>query len=121
MCCRVFFEILGVPNSFLDVGGGAGSWCAVAKGLGVQRVRLLDACPPAQVLPDLTQEEQVQVNLEAGIPDQGMFDLVICIEVIEHLSDEAAERLVKQITNSTNVVLFSAAIPGQGGIGHIND
>ena len=65
------FKILGVPNSFLDIGGGAGSWCAAAKNLGVQRVRLVDACPPNQVIPELTQEEQVQANLEAGIPNPG--------------------------------------------------
>jgi SAM-dependent methyltransferase len=115
------FNILGVPASFLDIGGGAGSWCAAAKDLGVQRVCLVDACPPNQVIPELSQEEQVQANLEAGIPNQGRFDLVICIEVIEHLSDDAADRLIGQMTSSTNFILFSAAIPGQGGIGHISE
>ncbi len=52
---------------------------------------------------------------------QGKFDLVICIEVIEHLTDDAASRLIRQITSSTNFILFSAAIPGQGGIGHISE
>lgn len=115
------FGILGVPNSFLDIGGGAGSWCAAAKNLGVQRVRLVDACPPNQVIPELSQEEQVQANLEEGIPNQGQFDLVICIEVIEHLTDHAASRLIKQMTSFSNFILFSAAIPGQGGIGHISE
>lgn len=118
---KTVFRILGVPPSFLDIGGGAGSWCTAAKGLGVQHVRLVDACPPNQVIPELTQEEQIQANLEDGIPYLGKFDLVICIEVIKHLSESAASSLLKQMTSCTNFILFSAAIPGQGGIGHINE
>lgn len=115
------FNILGVPASLLDIGGGAGSWCATAKDLGVQRVCLVDACPPNQVIPELSHDEQVQANLEAGIPNMGRFDLAICIEVIEHLTDDAANRLIGQMASCTNFVLFSAAIPGQGGIGHISE
>jgi hypothetical protein len=115
------FEVIGLPDSFLDVGGGAGSWCGAAKDLGVQRVCLIDACPPHQVIPELSVHEHVQADLEAGIPSQGFFDLVACIEVIEHISSPSANRLIKQITDCTNLVLFSAAIPGQGGIGHINE
>jgi hypothetical protein len=115
------FKIMGVPASFLDIGGGAASWCAAAKILGVQRVCLVDACPPNQVIPEPSQEEQVQANLEDRIPNLGKFDLVICIEVIEHLSDDAADRMIEQMTSSTNFILFSAAIPGQGGIGHISE
>jgi hypothetical protein len=115
------FPHIGVPNSFLDVGGGAGSWCAAAKKLGVKKVLLVDACPPQQVVPELSQDEQLQANLETGIPIQAHFELINCIEVIEHLTEDAGKRLIQQMTSSGNIILFSAAIPGQGGFGHINE
>ena len=51
----------------------------------------------------------------------GKFDLAICLEVAEHLPEESAETLVDSITSASRRVLFSAAIPGQGGIGHLNE
>jgi len=47
-------------------------------------------------------------------------DLAICLEVGEHLADAAAAGLVKSLTDTAPVVLFSAAIPDQPGTGHIN-
>jgi hypothetical protein len=49
------------------------------------------------------------------------FDLAVCIEVAEHLQRAAAAPLVQTLTSVAPVVLFSAAIPGQGGHGHYNE
>ena len=49
------------------------------------------------------------------------FDLVISLEVAEHLSIERERSFVKDLTLLSDVILFSAAIPGQGGEGHINE
>lgn len=48
------------------------------------------------------------------------FDLCMCIEVAEHLPEDRAEDLVKRLIHTSNTILFSAAVPGQGGYGHIN-
>lgn len=48
------------------------------------------------------------------------FDLAICTEVGEHLNPASSVHLVKYLTQSAPVVIFSAAVPGQGGHGHIN-
>lgn len=50
----------------------------------------------------------------------GKYDLAMCIEVAEHLPASMADELVKRLTLLAPVVLFSAAVPGQGGHGHIN-
>lgn len=50
----------------------------------------------------------------------GKFDLALCLEVAEHLDETLSESLVECLTKVAPVVLFSAAIPGQGGHGHIN-
>jgi hypothetical protein len=49
------------------------------------------------------------------------FDLALCLEVAEHLPADAAPLLVQSLTALAPVVVFSAAIPGQGGDGHINE
>lgn len=48
------------------------------------------------------------------------FDIALCLETAEHLPAEAAEPLVRTLTEAAPVVLFSAAIPEQRGEGHIN-
>ena len=49
------------------------------------------------------------------------FELVQTLEVAEHLSPERAESFVEDLTNLGDVVLFSAAILGQGGTNHVNE
>lgn len=49
------------------------------------------------------------------------FDLVLCIEVAEHINKKYSEQLIKNCTNYSNTVIFTAAPPGQGGVGHINE
>ena len=49
------------------------------------------------------------------------FDLAISMEVAEHLPERCAEPFVESLTRLADVVLFSAAVPFQGGIGHVNE
>ena len=48
-------------------------------------------------------------------------DLGICLEVLEHLSPVTGIRIVDWLSQNCNLVIFSAATPGQGGTGHINE
>jgi SAM-dependent methyltransferase len=48
------------------------------------------------------------------------FDLCICLEVAEHIHEDKADELIRRLTNTSDTILFSAAVPGQGGYGHIN-
>jgi SAM-dependent methyltransferase len=49
------------------------------------------------------------------------FDLAVCLEVAEHLPEDRAEWLIDQLCSVSRVVVFSAAVPGQGGHGHLNE
>ena len=49
------------------------------------------------------------------------FDLALCIEVAEHLRAERGDELIEYLCARADSVLFSAAVPGQGGTGHINE
>ncbi|KVR42929.1 hypothetical protein WK17_15675 [Burkholderia multivorans] len=49
------------------------------------------------------------------------FDLVMTLEVAEHLPFERAETFVGELTDCADVVLFSAATPYQYGVDHVNE
>lgn len=51
----------------------------------------------------------------------GTADLATSFEVGEHLPKAHAADLVKLLSKTAPVVVFSAATPGQGGSGHINE
>ncbi|MGH9429782.1 MAG: glycosyltransferase, partial [Terriglobia bacterium] len=50
-----------------------------------------------------------------------VFDLVISLEVAEHLPGDCAPAFVECLTHLAPFVLFSAAIPFQGGDHHVNE
>jgi len=46
--------------------------------------------------------------------------LGLCLEVLEHIPDETHAAVLSNLTRNCDTLLFSAALPGQGGTGHIN-
>jgi hypothetical protein len=60
-------------------------------------------------------------DLDKPLAIERRFDLAICLEVAEHLPATRAEGFVEDLVKLAPVVLFSAAIPGQGGVNHINE
>ena len=54
-------------------------------------------------------------------PQDRKFDLALCLEVAEHINPRRAEGLVEYLCSLSDRVLFSAAIPYQGGTGHVNE
>lgn len=58
-------------------------------------------------------------NLYGETPDH--FNLVLCLEVAEHLPPGAADAFITTLCALAPIVVFSAAIPGQGGHGHLNE
>lgn len=107
----------------VDVGCGTGAWLSVFAELGVADIRGVDG-PWVQrerlLIPgDRFTSADVGAVLPAGVGTG--FDLACCLEVGEHLPARAAATLVESLTRLAPVVAFSAAIPGQGGTGHINE
>lgn len=109
------------PASVIDVGCGVGTRLAAYRDVGVPRILGLDGewalrsgleIPPERFRAiDLANEGEVDERI----------DLAQSLEVAEHLSEEAADRFVALLTSLAPVVLFSAAIPGQGGEHHVNE
>jgi SAM-dependent methyltransferase len=108
-------------RSAIDVGCGRGNWLQMLLELKVEHVLGLDG-PWVRNAGLLVPEQNFRsTDLLEPIPDLGHFDVGLCFEVLEHLSDEAGKRIVGWLCGSCEQVLFSAAVPGQGGTGHINE
>jgi hypothetical protein len=60
-------------------------------------------------------------NLETPLGLSERFDLALSIEVVEHLSPAAGEAVVESLSRLSDAVMFSAAVPGQGGVNHIHE
>jgi SAM-dependent methyltransferase len=109
------------PRSAIDVGCGTGAWLAVLVEHGIEDVVGVDGAyvDRAQLL--IPPEKFVARDLSKPLAFDRRFDLALSLEVAEHLPAASAPTFVKALVELAPVVLFSAAIPGQGGLHHINE
>jgi 2-polyprenyl-3-methyl-5-hydroxy-6-metoxy-1,4-benzoquinol methylase len=109
------------PESVVDFGCGLGGWLKAFSELGARRVRGVDGDYVDQSKLYIDSSCFTAIDLSEPFEIGEKYDLAISLEVAEHLPSAAGERLVKACTSAAEVVLFSAAVPGQGGTGHINE
>jgi SAM-dependent methyltransferase len=114
------FAELTHPSSVLDVGCGVGGWVATWLGSGADAIGVDgDYVPRDQLC--IPADRFISHDLSTPLDLGRRFDLVTCLEVAEHLPPEAAATIVDSLCRHADVIVFSAAIPGQGGTGHINE
>jgi SAM-dependent methyltransferase len=107
------------PASVLDVGCGIGAYLSYFIHHGVTDCLGVDGIDASSTV--LPADRYIQHDLSKPFDLGRQFDLVICLEVIEHLPAEAASHLITSLAkHSRDRILFSAAEPGQPGHGHIN-
>jgi len=109
------------PASVVDFGCGVGSWLLVAEALGAEKLVGIEGewmdetkllCPKIKL---------INSNLEYEVALSGTFDLCISVEVAEHVDETYANTFIANLTKSSNTIIFGAAIPGQGGLNHVNE
>ena len=108
-------------SSVVDIGCGLGTWLAAFVERGVTDVIGVesDHLPPARLAVD---PDRLVIGDLTKPPDLGRrFDLAMSLEVAEHLPAPAADRFVRYLCDLAPMVMFSAAIPGQGGVHHVNE
>jgi hypothetical protein len=108
-------------DSAVDVGCGVGTWLHVLSEKGVSEIHGVDG--------DWVKTEYLVIpescftthDLSRDVKLPNRFDLAVSLEVAEHLPATNAAQFVDTLTSLSDFVLFSAAIPGQGGIKHVNE
>ena len=108
-------------DSVVDLGCGNGAWLSVFRERGASRILGIEG--------DWIDETQLLIptdcfrraRLEAPFEVEGTFDLSMSLEVAEHLPPDRADGFVDTLCGLAPVVLFSAAIPFQGGQNHFNE
>lgn len=108
------------PKTVVDVGCGVGTWLDVARSLGAATTGYEGAwvrdLPPTYPGLDI-----YAADLEQPLAADRRYDLAISMEVAEHLSPARADSFVADLVRLAPNVLFSAAVPGQGGNNHVNE
>ena len=111
------------PKSVLDVGCGTGTFLHCFKKSGIKDVLGIDGPWANKELlhKHLALDEFQEIDLsneEFNLNKK--FDLVMSLEVANHLEEKRADIFVKNLVNSGEVILFSSAAPFQGGDHQIN-
>jgi SAM-dependent methyltransferase len=108
-------------RSVVDVGCGTGAWLAVAAEHGIEDFLGIDGEWVDAGQLQIPEERFVARDLREPLQLGRRFDLAMSLEVAEHLPPESAETFVESLTRLAPAVLFSAAIPWQGGVNHVNE
>jgi SAM-dependent methyltransferase len=116
----IVMELLA-PRSVCDVGCGPGIWLSVFAEHGVDEVLGMDGDYVERATLQIDPEKFIPADLSQGVPRVGSFDLAVSLEVAEHLPGDSAKGFVEGLVSLAPAVLFSAAVPGQGGLGHVNE
>ncbi len=108
------------PSSVIDFGCGTGAFVRkflesdISDVIGVEGNWILE-------LDDIRHEKWLKVSdLNFRLELNKKVDLVLCLEVAEHLEEKNARQLIQSLTLASDRIVFSAAIPGQAGTDHIN-
>jgi SAM-dependent methyltransferase len=109
------------PQSVIDVGCGTGDWLAAFQKCGTTDVFGVDGPWVDEAQLRIPRSRFQRADLTQSLTMGRRFELVISLEVAEHLPPSSASTFVDSLTQLAPVVLFSAAIPYQGGTHHLNE
>jgi SAM-dependent methyltransferase len=113
------------PKSVVDIGCGTGRFLKVFKEFGISDILGVDGnWVNRELLRANINENEFHVsNLEKfnHLELKRKFDLAVCIEVAEHIDQKYSDALIENLTALSDYILFSAAIPYQGGQHHVNE
>jgi hypothetical protein len=115
---------MATPQSVFDFGCGRGQWLSAFKAAGVSEIHGLDGpwVEPTQLV--ISASEFTSADFANGdrpeLPRQ-RYDLATSFEVLEHLDERSGTEAVALLSRLSDVLIVSAAIPSQGGTGHINE
>jgi len=111
---------LVAPGRVIDVGCGTGTWTRVFRELGCEVIGVDGAYVPREKL-EIPSDLFIERDLVHPLDLSGAWDLAVSLEVAEHLPPSSAALFAEGLAGLAPVLLFSAAIPNQGGLQHLNE
>ena len=109
------------PRTVVDMGCGLGTWLAVWQSEGAE-VYGVDGDYVDRNMLYIDKERFIAADFSKVFVELDCkVDLVESLEVAEHLPESRAREFIHNLTEISDAVLFSAAIPFQGGTNHINE
>jgi SAM-dependent methyltransferase len=112
-------EWLTIAN-VIDLGCGVGSWLAAFAARGID-VLGVDGDHVDRATLEIPAENFMARDLTDGVTLDRTFSLAMSVEVAEHLPPTSAAPFVRSLCRLAPLVLFSAAVPSQGGVHHVNE
>jgi SAM-dependent methyltransferase len=120
---RIVPLVLGVTSahSVLDVGCGTGHFLKAFSESGIADLLGVDGTyvPRDQLV--IPEQNFRTIDLAQRFDLGRQFDLVVSLEVAEHLPAASAATFIESLARHGSAILFSAAVPHQGGTGHVNE
>jgi SAM-dependent methyltransferase len=108
-------------HSVIDFGCGTGTWLSVFKKCGIEKITGLDGdwVDKTQLLID--EDCFVEQDLTKSMNNDEKYDLAISLEVAEHLDEKFADSFLDNLCEKSDLIIFGAAVPNQGGTNHVNE
>lgn len=104
------------PKSLIDIGCGPGLYVESLRDLDISAVGIdLDSRV-------IGKEYLINKNI-LELNNQYKASIVLCLEMAEHIEEKYSDHIVKNVMECIEEgghLIWTAAVPGQGGIGHIN-
>jgi SAM-dependent methyltransferase len=108
-------------SSVVDVGCGVGGWLEIFDRHGIKDYLGVDGNYVPRNMLRIPKDRYLAADLRALPKLNRSFDLACSLEVAEHLPAECSQQFVAVLVSAAPVVLFSAAVPRQGGTSHLNE
>lgn len=118
---KVLFAADAGPKSVVDFGCGRGVWAQEWLRHGIPKVLGVDGQYVSVERLVVPRSHFLAADLSKPFNVGSRFDVVQCLEVAEHIPPESSDALVESLVLHGNLVIFSAATPGQGGEHHVNE
>lgn len=107
------------PGRIADLGCGGGVFSHLFASRGVDVLSIDGVLPPPdQSFPARIHKQDLTEPFENI---WGAFDLVLCLEVAEHIPEPLCGVFLDNLIRFSGTILLSAARPKQGGLHHVNE
>lgn len=109
------------PNSVIDFGCANCVWLAEFLKYGIDDILGVDGFMIDNELLLVPDKYFKYHDLETLYKTNKTFDIAISLEVAEHISPDKSDLFIDSLTNASKTIIFSAAIPHQGGHNQVNE